>query len=532
MSHVLLIGFMGAGKSRVGAALAKRLGMRFVDLDRAIEAQEGARVAEIFAAGGEAAFRDAEHAALLALEESEPAVVACGGGIIVRDENRPVLKRLGTVVYLSVSAEEALARIGDTSGRPLLAGDAARMAPQILGARLSLYRAAADFIVDTDGLSPDEVLAEVLTVLRDAGGVSVMRVGHEVGYEVTIGPGALDSVGEVVSATTGARRVALVTDTNVAPLCGERVVGSLRAAGVESEIFVIDAGESSKSWDAAGALVSGFAERRLGREGAVVALGGGVVGDLAGFAASVYVRGIPVVQVPTTLLGQVDSSIGGKTGVDLPAGKNLAGAFWRPSAVVADTSVLATLPDSEWSSGLAEVAKSALLAGERETAALEAAASHLRLRDHLAVLAAVRMAAGLKVAVVSADERESDRRECLNLGHTLGHAIERVLGYGAMPHGVAVAIGMRFAARLAEEVVGASADLTARTDGLVSALGIDAGVRGGLGVDELIEAMLSDKKARGGAVRFVLVREPGEWSVVPVDEADLRRLLSVFLTGE
>ncbi len=532
MNHVMLIGFMGAGKSRVGAALAEKLGMSFVDLDRLIEEREGRTVPALFDEGGEAAFRDAERTALRSLESHEPAVVACGGGVIVRDENRALLRSLGRVVYLSVSAEEALARIGDTSGRPLLAGDAARLAPQILGARLALYRAAADFIVDTSGRGPTEVLDEVLALLRAASVRKTLHVSTGPGYDVVIGSGILATIGDVITERTPARRVIIVSDTNVAPLYAGVVEDSLAAAGIEAETLVFEAGEASKCWETAGALVSQLADRRLGRDGVVIALGGGVVGDLAGFAAAVYVRGIPVLQVPTTLLAQVDSSIGGKTGVDLPSGKNLAGAFWQPVSVVADTSVLATLPESEWTSGLVEVAKSALLAGEIETAALEANAQHLIVRDHVAVQHAVVMAAGFKAAVVSGDEREAGDRECLNLGHTFGHALERVVGYGTVSHGAAVAIGMRFAARLAEELVGASPQLTQRTGALLDMLGATDGVPGGVGADQILDAMLSDKKTRGGVVRFVLLREPGDWSVVPVEIEVLNRHVEAVLQAD
>lgn len=519
----MLIGFMGAGKSRVGALLADRLGIPFLDLDRLVEQREGRAIPAIFERSGEAAFRDAEHAALRSLESLEPAVVACGGGVILSDENRSLLSRLGQVVYLSVTAEEALARIGDTSGRPLLSGDAASMAPRILGARLALYRAAADFIVDTSGRAPAEVMEEVLGLIQASAERSLVHVSAGAGYDVMVGSGTIAAVGETVTATTRARRAVIISDTNVAPLYTAAVTASLAAAGVESEIIVFEAGETSKNWETAGMLVSHMANRRLGRDGAVVALGGGVVGDLAGFAAAVYVRGIPVVQVPTTLLAQVDSSLGGKTGVDLPAGKNLAGAFWQPSAVISDISVLATLPDAEWASGLVEVAKSALLAGEAETQALERDAHHLRFRDHVAVRHAVLMAAGFKARVVSDDERESGSRECLNLGHTFGHALERVVGYGTISHGVAVAIGMRFAARLAEELVGAEPRLTQRIDTLLDMIGATDAMPTGIVPERIIEAMLGDKKARGGVVRFVLLRDPGDWVIVPVEAAVLER---------
>jgi 3-dehydroquinate synthase len=458
-------------------------------------------------------------------------VVACGGGIVLRDENRVLLQRLGRVVYLAVSAEEALARIGDTTGRPLLAGDGARLAPKILDARLALYRSVAEITVDTNGLSVDEVLAEVVGIL-DSPVSTCVRVATSPGYDVMIAHGLLTELGQLLSSAVGAKRYVIVTDTNVAPLYAERVLDLLRQSGFAAESVVIDAGEESKNWGSAGEVVERLAGARLGRDGAVVALGGGVVGDLAGFAAAVYTRGVPIIQVPTTLLAQVDSSIGGKTGVDLSTGKNLAGAFWQPTLVLADTSVLHSLPDDEWVNGLVEAAKTALLSGEAQTAALEADAHRLVARDDAAVLDTVVACARFKAAVVGDDERESGRRECLNFGHTLGHALENVLGYGAISHGSAVAAGMRFAAHLAEASLGASHDLTMRVDALLGSLGADAAGWGDVDAGLLMEAMLSDKKTRGGTLRFVLLRAPGVWEVVPLDTDKVRTELERVLRGE
>ncbi len=531
MSHVLLIGFMGAGKTRVGAALARRMGVAFIDLDSAIERRAGISVTEIFARDGEEGFREAEHRALDSLAGAPDAVVACGGGVVLRDENRTLLKRLGRVVYLAVSAEEALARIGDTAGRPLLAGDAARLAPMILEARLSLYRSVADLTVDTDGQSVEQVLAEVVEVLDMPESVRI-SVNTSPAYDVLVGRGLLADAGRLISEVVGARQYVLVTDANVAPLYWDAVLASLQAVGVVTQSVIVDAGEASKTWTRAGELVERFAELRLGRDGAVVALGGGVVGDLAGFAAATYTRGVPVVQVPTTLLAQVDSSIGGKTGVDLSSGKNLAGAFWQPALVLADTTTLHTLPDAEWANGLVEVAKTALLAGEAATASLETDAHRLVTRDDAAVLAAVADCVRFKASVVGDDERESGLRECLNLGHTLGHAIENVLGYGTVSHGAAVAVGMRLAARLAAAALGAPERTARRVGALLDSLGvIDADVAG-LDVERLMDAMLSDKKTRGKTLRFVLLREPGAWEVVSMETDMVRAELERMLRGE
>lgn len=526
MTRIFLIGFMGAGKSTVGRMLAEKLSMPFIDLDALIETREGVSIRTIFSERGEEAFRTAEVAALREACATEPAVVACGGGIVLRDENRVLMKGCGTVVYLSVSAEEAVARIGDTADRPLLAGDAAGMANTILSARLTLYRAAADHIVDTSGRLAADVVERVLGVLDRSAAVTVeVRAGA--GYEVTLGAGLLDDVGRAVAESTGARSVALVTDANVDALFGDVVADSLRTQGVALHRFIIPAGESSKSWAQAGELLEGFAAAGMDRGSAVVGLGGGVVGDLAGFCASAFMRGIRLVHVPTTLLAQVDSSIGGKTGVDLVAGKNLAGSFWQPSQVVADVGVLRSLPDCEWQNGLVEVVKTALLQGTQELERLESTVDGLISRDERSVSDIVESCVRFKAAVVSDDEGESGLRECLNLGHTLGHAIEKVAGFGSVSHGVAVAEGLRFASMLTEEVFGAPVSYGKRTGSLLDALGVSR-VTGRWDLDALVEAMLSDKKNRDGRIRFVLLRTPGDWEVVPVAEEVIMSVLRVW----
>lgn len=343
-------------------------------------------------------------------------------------------------------------------------------------------------------------------------------------YGVRISPGALEELGAVVRAACAASTCALVTDTGAGPLYAGRAGGSLKAAGLGVASFTVPSGERSKSWAEAGRLLEAFSEAGLGRDSVVVALGGGVVGDLAGFCAATYLRGVPVVQVPTTLLAQVDSAIGGKTGVDLPRGKNLAGAFWQPLAVLADTECLTTLSESEWRSGLAEVAKSAALDSEASFAALESDAAALAAREPGAVERAVRMAAALKARVVSGDEREAAERECLNLGHTLAHALERERGYGAVTHGAAVADGLRFAARLADSLGVADPGWRARQEGLLDALGL-ARTEGGCSPDGLASAMMSDKKVRAGRVRFVLSERAGCWVVRPVEPAEIGHAL-------
>jgi 3-dehydroquinate synthase len=345
------------------------------------------------------------------------------------------------------------------------------------------------------------------------------------GYDVFLGRGVLNDLGAKMRERSRAVRCALVTDDVVGPLLAKRVEASLQGDGFVPFTCQVDHGEASKSWAEAGRLLEEFSDAGLGRDSVVVALGGGVVGDLAGFVAATYLRGVPVVQVPTTLLAQADSSIGGKTGVDLPRGKNLAGVFWQPMLVLSDVACLDTLPQSEWRSGLAEVAKAGVLAGEREFAALERDAEKLARRGPGVVAEAVIMAAGLKCLVVTGDPHETQRRESLNYGHTLAHAVEHELGYGTVSHGAAVADGMRFAARMGVSLGMASEAWAARQERLLDSLGLTR-IEPECDPHSLLCAMRSDKKGRGGRVRFVISRGPGLWNVDEVDEETLARELA------
>ncbi len=357
---------------------------------------------------------------------------------------------------------------------------------------------------------------------------AVVRVNAASGsYDIVIGRGLLEALGTHVRAVSGAARVALVTDDAVSALYGAQAESSLSRAGFEVLSIAVPAGEPSKNWTLAGQILERLAREGIERTDIVVALGGGVVGDLAGFCAGVYMRGIAFVQVPTTLLAQVDSSVGGKTAVDLESGKNLAGVFVQPELVVADTATLDSLPEAEWRSGLAEVAKSAVLDGEPFLGWLESHSSALLARDATAVAETVRACVAFKSRVVEADEREEGLRESLNLGHTLGHAIEKVAGYGAVSHGYAVAEGMRFAAALAGTAAGADHRFVERQSRLLDALGLRALARG-YDLDALRLALQSDKKARAGSPRFVLATGPGTFVVTPVSEEVLTEELCAW----
>jgi len=523
MSHIFLIGFMGAGKSTVGPHLSRLLGRPFVDLDDIIAAQQQRSIAQIFEDDGEDAFRGLETAALETLAEAAPSIVACGGGIVVSQASRARMRELGTVVYLRTTVAETFARISDRTSRPLLAGeDAAETAAALLGERSELYERTADLDIDTVGRKPadiardiaDRLVAECLIESRNLT-VHVSVPGAE--YDVMLGRGLLERVGELIAEVSSARRIALITDHTVGDLYGLTVEAKLVTAGFDVHPLSVAPGEGSKTWEVAGEVLEAVAELGLDRTDLIVALGGGVIGDLAGFIAATYLRGIDFVQLPTTLLAQVDSSVGGKTGVDLRAGKNLAGAFKQPVRVIADTMTLRTLTEDDWASGLAEIAKSAAIDGEAFMSWMEEHAEALRKRDADLAIEAISRSIAFKAQVVSADEREAGLRECLNYGHTFGHALEKVAGFGVYPHGIAVAEGMRFAIRLAVDAGSASRDLVMRQDQLLDRLGLTA-IREPRNPAELLGAMKSDKKARAGAVRFVLISEPGVWECSAVEE--------------
>lgn len=350
-------------------------------------------------------------------------------------------------------------------------------------------------------------------------------------YAVRVGSGLIEGLGAsmaAVPALAPRRRVLVVSDDNVAPLYLPQAKASLKAAGYQVADVVVPAGEASKTLDVAHEIWDAMASLKLDRTCVVVALGGGVVGDLAGFVASSYMRGVALVQVPTTLLAMVDSSVGGKTAVNLSAGKNLVGSFWQPSYVCADQGSLESLDDREWACGLAEIAKSALVGSDDFFFWLLEHVDDLAARDYDAAAEAVARSVVFKADVVARDVMETNGvRACLNYGHTLGHALERALGYGAVSHGGAVAEGMRFAAFLADRRGMVSGDFASAQNELLDALGLPR--MGELPpIESLVEAMAHDKKARQGEARFVLLSDVALWELVAVGDDELSSALHAY----
>jgi shikimate kinase/3-dehydroquinate synthase len=465
---VALVGFMGAGKSTLGAEASERIGKELVDLDELIAADYGATVSELFARESESRFRELEEKwAVTMLESPEPAVIALGGGAIESERTREALRANATTVWLDVPVDDAWERAHGTA-RPL-AQDEERFR-ELFERRRPLYEGAADFVArDLD----DVVLA--------AAGVHV-RIG------------ALEQLGSLVP---GTGRTALVADATVSGIHG--ATAQLALGARLAAVHELPSGEEAKTLSVCERL---WRELVLGRDGTLIALGGGTTTDVAGFVAAAHLRGIDWVSVPTTLVGQVDAGIGGKTGVNLPAAKNQVGAFHWPVRTVIDPALLGSLPAAERDSGLAEVVKTALLAGE----------PLWKLPDP----EQVRRAAAYKASVCLRDPFEQGLRAELNLGHTFAHALEAASNY-ELPHGKAVALGLLAALRLS----GLSTDVV-EEQLRPRPVRVDR--------ERAWAALLRDKKAVGGAPRLVLLERPGAPRTgVELPAAEVRAALDALI---
>lgn len=482
---IVFIGFMGAGKSTALAA-ARKAGLETVEIDELMERELGKPIRQAFEEDGEEAFRarEAEVVGSL-LERADGGAIALGGGSVLSERVREALDR-HVVVWLEISAAEAWRRIEGTE-RPLATSEAD--VQRLLEEREPLYESLADAAVP---MADRDVVERALPALQRLAempeGTRLIWASSQSGdYPVVVGR---DLLGIDWWPLEGRRLC--VTDRNAGAYSGR--LKSL------SSVIEIEPGEESKTLDQAGEIIRRFARQQMTREDHVVALGGGVVGDLAGFCAHIYQRGVPVVQVPTTLVAQVDSAYGGKTGVDIDELKNYAGAYHMPAAVIADTSTLASLPQRELAAGFVEVVKTGLLAGGLLWRKVLLA--DLDNQKHLENL--VFSCARYKCAVVAADERDSGLRHVLNLGHTVGHAIEGVSGYSYL-HGEAIGLGLLAALRLSD-----ADELRGGVMGILAAHGLPTSLDRAVGADAILNALQRDKKRTAAGVGFVLLSEPGK----------------------
>jgi 3-dehydroquinate synthase len=562
---IFLVGLMGSGKTTIGRALAKKLNKRFIDSDHEIEARTGASIPVIFEIEGEESFRRREAEVIRELSAQPDIVLATGGGAILHPESRTHLKNGGTVIYLRASINQILQRTGRDKNRPLLqTADPRRKLEELSRQRDPLYREVADFVIETnrpnvqflvhtiishlelstkhDGadyaaalspavassfITPTYVTASMNTA-NATPSASRVTINVDLGdrsYPIVIGRGLLDDAALLPQFVKGTR-AAVVTNDRVAPLYLARTVAALRAAGKVVTEIVLPDGEEHKNWGSLMRIFDVLLAEKCDRKTTLIALGGGVIGDLTGYAAASYMRGVPFVQVPTTLLSQVDSSVGGKTGINHPLGKNMIGAFYQPQAVIADTATLHTLPPRELAAGIAEVIKHGAIIDAPFFDWIEANIGALVARNDDALAHAIRRSCEIKADVVRQDEREGGLRAILNFGHTFGHAIENGLGYGHWLHGEAVGCGMVMAADLSHRLGYIDATARDRVRTVVAAAGLPV-TAPDLGVQRWLDLMEVDKKNEGGQIKFIMVRPLGS----PVIDNAPHELLLQTLTA-
>jgi shikimate kinase/3-dehydroquinate synthase len=549
--NIILTGFSYTGKTKAGQEVAKKLGWKFFDIDEEIVRLSGKPVAEIFAQDGEDKFRELETRVLERICQGTKLVISSGGGAIMNAINRRLMMDSGVIVCLEAKPSTIYRRMlkddGDPANkevRPLLSGHEPLKRIEWLKQFRQPYYAQADWTVHTDNLTLEEVADEVLLgwrygnrgraevpVLPDAreaeapyceqsGAACVVTTATE-SYPVFVGWGFLEQLGRRMRNAGLWGRAHIISDDGVLPLYGEKVKKILEASDFVVDSFVIPQGERSKSFEIAVRIYDWLVANRAERNDNIVALGGGVVGDLAGFVAATFVRGMPLVHVPTSLIGMVDSSIGGKVGVNHPQGKNLIGAFYQPRLVIADTQALTTLPQRELTSGWAEVIKHAMIRDPNLLEILEKKVGGLLKLEGGTTSDIVARSAAIKAKVVSEDEKEHGIRIILNYGHTIAHGLEAATGYERFLHGEAVSIGMMGAAMISRQMGLVFQELVDRQQNLLRRFGLPV-TCSEVNIEGLLRAMELDKKVTGRKVRWVLLDAVGHPVIrdnVPQDTA-------------
>lgn len=500
---IFLVGLSGSGKSTVGRLLAARLNAPFVDTDEAIVRKTDLPVAEIFARDGESAFRTRERAAVLDACRLSRGVVATGGGAPLDEGNWQAMHAAGATVWLDAPTEVLVERLRsqpDAELRPLLQGSPVSRLETLRRERTAAY-ARADLCIDTRSHSPSEVVEMIVATLNPNLFDPLWVRTPSQTYAVYTGPGLIGRTAALLHEHGFDAPLRIVADERVAALHGDAVRAGL--ADRPQSWYLVPAGEEYKTLTQAERLYDALLADRIERGDLIVALGGGVIGDLAGYVAATILRGVRFVQIPTTVLSQVDSSVGGKVGVDHPRGKNLIGAFHQPSLVIADVDLLRTLPAREVAAGWAEVVKIAVIQDADLFAQLESSTVALNSLDPAVTARAIRRAVELKARLVEQDERDlTGIRAVLNYGHTLGHALEAATVYTELLHGEGVAIGMGGAAYIAQEMGLHPADAVARQAALLRKLGLPSSADAG--PNAVRAAMGLDKKRVAGRTTWIL----------------------------
>jgi len=524
--RIFLSGLMGAGKTTVARALAARTGLPLFDTDELLTQVLGVRISDFFREHGETLFRERERVVIEQLIAVQPqGVFALGGGAVTSRRVRHALLRNGFLVTLDAADDELTRRVADGDGRPLLEQEPGQASDGSVRERLSALRQAraeayaeCHLRVDTTQHDPDRIARAIWEAAQEA--PVAVPMGSRT-YRVYIGNHNRHTLAARVQDLGHVSSVVVVSDTIVGPAWARTISTQLRSLGLSVAYLELPPGESEKKLESVELIWSHALDAGLDRSSLVVGIGGGVVGDLTGFAAATLLRGVRVAHVPTTLLAMVDSAVGGKTGFDTRHGKNLVGAFHQPSFVLSDVHVLSSLPRDERRAGLAEVVKSAWIDSEASVAGLEADIDGLIRADDEAITRAIRMSAQLKARIVTEDETESGARAFLNLGHTLAHAIEVSSGYAGIRHGEAVALGMVAACKVSVRIGRLREEDVTRVESLLDRLGLPTRVEPYL-TDRVLSFLSSDKKRKGSKLTFVAPGRPGDIALVPMTLQELK----------
>jgi len=491
---IFLYGPPLVGKSTLGRAYAQLLDLTFFDVDDLIESRAQMSIENIFSSQGESQFREWEYQVIQELCMEELGVVALGGGALTQPKTRKLVEDHGEVVLIEASPQRLIERLKeDQTKRPLLGDSAVEGLKRLLEQRKSHYQSFSKKIF-SDHLGERDQLQKLEVLL---GLYNVEGMGSD--YQVRLKAGSLDEVGKEIRRRNLSGPVVVVTDENVGDLYSGRVLASLEEAGYRTSLIVFPPGESSKTMDTVQDVWKKFLVSDVERGSTVVSLGGGVVGDLTGFVAATYYRGVNWVNIPTSLLAMVDAGIGGKTGVDLPQGKNLVGAFHPPRLVWIDPDLLQTLPDTELHNGMAEVIKHGMISDPKLfTMIAKGKGSLLKNRDEI-----LRRAVAVKVIIIRTDPYDRDLRQTLNFGHTLGHAVELASGF-RLRHGESIAIGMTAETYLAEQLGMAASGLTGKLTDVLQSWELPVKLPSNLPKKAIWEAVKRDKKKLDGRLRFAL----------------------------
>ncbi len=551
MRNIFLIGLSGSGKSTVARLLANQLGRPLFDIDALIEKECGERISALFTSKGEEYFRDCESRmltqAIQAAGEAAGAIVATGGGIVLRAENRQQMAVNGIRVYLTVEPEEALQRLQAQQADALAQGCISETSPWLAGpdplvtlryllAACSSWYKESDITCSTGGKSPQAITHELIATLIGMGELAdkepvTQYVSAGNGYDVVIGWGSLGQLPHYLDQLQLPPRIFLITDSNLQRLYTTSVLHNLTSSGYEPLLYTVPAGEANKSLEQLSAIYDWLSENHAERREAIVAFGGGMISDLVGLAAATYLRGVPLVQVPTSLLAQVDAAISGKTAVNHTRGKNLIGAFYYPQLVLVDPATLLTLPERERIEGWAAVVKYGIILDAELFTLLETHTAVLRgfqppPVDLLCQI--ISRSIALKISVINKDEREQHLSAILNYGHTVAHALESVTGDNRWLYGEADSLGMVIAAALAVEAGLFSVEEMERQNALLHALGLPTSGDGMISGEAILAAMSLDKKVVGKRVHWILPQYIGRATISPLPDELVRRTLATF----